>query len=235
MLFADRPEDLARDALRAGTRLEGAQVEVALEFPEVRVTIRPGDDPGRRGAGDAVDRAVASLASGFARSIVSFHGLSVPEVLVSALARRDLTLAMAESCTGGLACHLVAGVPGASAVLLAGIVAYSNEAKLRLLGVRERTLARHGAVSGRVAREMLSGALAATGADCAVATTGIAGPSGGTRARPVGLVYIGVHAAGRSLVVRRLYRSRRRQEVRALAAHAALKLLADIVMKEGVT
>ncbi len=113
-------------------------------------------------------------------------------VIVRLLAERKATLAVAESCTGGCIADRVTNVPGASAVLLAGLVTYSNAAKRKFLGVQEETLARHGAVSEAVAREMAEGARRQTQADYALSVTGIAGPGGGTPEKPVGTVFIGL-------------------------------------------
>ena len=111
-------------------------------------------------------------------------------MVVRELARRKRTLALAESCTGGLIAHRITNVPGASAVFLSGWVTYSNDAKQRSLGVKPETLATHGAVSEAVVREMAEGARRAAGTDYALAVTGIAGPDGGTPAKPVGTVFI---------------------------------------------
>lgn len=111
-------------------------------------------------------------------------------VVIRLLAERQETLALAESCTGGFIANRITNVAGASAVLLAGLVTYSNEAKQQFLGVRPETLAQHGAVSEPVAREMAEGARTRTGADFAIAVTGIAGPSGGTAEKPIGTVFI---------------------------------------------
>jgi competence/damage-inducible protein CinA-like protein len=116
-------------------------------------------------------------------------------VLVRLLTERNLKVAVAESCTGGCIANRLTNVPGASEVFVASLVTYSNQAKERFLGVRPETLARHGAVSEAVAREMAQGALDRTGADLAVSVTGIAGPGGGSEEKPVGTVFIGLATA----------------------------------------
>jgi nicotinamide-nucleotide amidase len=128
----------------------------------------------------------------------------IETVLIRLLTERKETLAVAESCTGGCIAHRLTNVPGASAVLLAGFVTYSNEAKQKFLGVQAETLGRHGAVSEPVAREMAEGARRQTGADYALSVTGIAGPSGGTAAKPVGTVFIGLAGPFETVVLRNL-------------------------------
>jgi nicotinamide-nucleotide amidase len=112
------------------------------------------------------------------------------EVMVRELTKRGMTLVVAESCTGGFLAHRITNISGASAVFLAGYCTYSNEAKQETLGVKPETLAGHSAVSEAVAREMAEGARAKHGADFALSTTGIAGPTGGTKEKPVGTVFI---------------------------------------------
>jgi nicotinamide-nucleotide amidase len=126
------------------------------------------------------------------------------EVVVKQLAAAGKTVAVAESCTGGLIAHRLTNVSGASRVFLAGYVTYSNESKVELLGVRPETLARHGAVSEEVCRAMAEACRRRSGADFALATTGIAGPTGGTPEKPVGLVYIGLATPTRTEVQRHL-------------------------------
>ncbi|MDH7501586.1 MAG: competence/damage-inducible protein A [Verrucomicrobiota bacterium] len=126
------------------------------------------------------------------------------DVVVRELARLGKTVVSAESCTGGRIANLLTDVPGASTVFLGGAVTYSNELKKLVLGVRAETLEAHGAVSEQTAREMAEGARGRFGADYALATTGIAGPSGGTPAKPVGTVFIALASERSTIVVHRL-------------------------------
>jgi len=150
--------------------------------------------------------------------------VTLETIIVRLLTEQKLTLALAESCTGGGLAHRVTNVPGASAVFLGGIVAYSNAAKQRFLGVRAETLARHGAVSEPVARAMAEGAREKFGADFALAVTGIAGPAGGTKAKPVGTVFIAL-AGAPGTVVERKFNPCGRERFKDLTAQQALEML----------
>jgi PncC family amidohydrolase len=142
--------------------------------------------------------------------------------------QRRLTVAAAESCTGGLVAKLITDVAGSSGYFRAGLVTYSDGSKTRLLGVPEEELAAHGAVSAQVARSMAVGALNRAGADAAVAVTGVAGPGGGSPAKPVGLTYVAVaDAAG--VDVRRFVWSGDRSANRSASARAAIELLLERV------
>ena len=148
--------------------------------------------------------------------------------LAAALLARQQTLATAESCTGGLVGAALTNLPGSSAWYLGGVVAYANDLKIRLLGVPAETLAARGAVSLETARAMAAGARAATGADFAVAITGIAGPAGGTPEKPVGLVFIGV-AAPHGTATFKHHFSGSRADIRQAATEAALRHLLEAV------
>jgi nicotinamide-nucleotide amidase len=145
--------------------------------------------------------------------------------LLAALQAKGVTLATAESCTGGLIAATLTAIAGSSATVLAGYVTYSNEAKTRMLGVPEAMLAAHGAVSEPVARAMAEGALADSGAEIAVSCTGIAGPSGGSAQKPVGLVFIGCARRGAATRVERHVFPGDRAAVRAATVDAALRLV----------
>jgi PncC family amidohydrolase len=147
------------------------------------------------------------------------------EIVVGDLLRsRGLTLALAESCTGGLLGDRITDVSGSSDYFQGAIVAYASDVKQELLGVREETLVRHGAVSEETAREMARGARRVIQADLGVSITGIAGPTGGTPEKPVGLAYIGLAAPDDEWVERHVWEGDRRQN-KAQSAEAALDLL----------
>jgi PncC family amidohydrolase len=145
---------------------------------------------------------------------------------------RGLTVATAESCTGGLVAHLLTEVPGSSGYVRGGIVAYADDVKRSQLGVPAEVLEAHGAVSAQVAIAMAEGARELLGTDLAVAVTGIAGPDGGSEAKPVGLVYVAVAGIGAPVVRRFLWTGDRGQNKRASAEAALEMLLAQVVLAE---
>lgn len=146
--------------------------------------------------------------------------------LLKAFEQKGLKIATAESCTGGLVAALLTEIAGSSAVVERGFVTYSNEAKTDLIGVPADLIAAHGAVSEPVARAMAEGALARSRADVAVGITGIAGPSGGTATKPVGLVHFGLARNGfATLHLERRYGDLGREAVRRSAVEDALALL----------
>lgn len=161
--------------------------------------------------------------------IFTAAGEELETVLVRLLTQRRQTLALAESCTGGCLAHRLTNVPGASAVFRAGLVTYSNAAKERLLGVRAETLAHHGAVSEAVAREMAEGARRVNETDYAVAVTGIAGPGGGSAAKPVGTVFLAL-ASARATVAEHHLNLWDRETFKQVTANQALDLLRRAVL-----
>jgi nicotinamide-nucleotide amidase len=142
-----------------------------------------------------VSEAEAVVQKNLGENIFGADDEEIEQVVVKLLAQRKKTLALAESCTGGLIASRLTDVPGASEIFLGGMVSYANAAKKKFLGVRAETLATHGAVSEAVAREMAVGAREKFGADLALAVTGIAGPAGGTAEKPVGTVFIALATA----------------------------------------
>lgn len=144
--------------------------------------------------------------------------------LLDAFAARGLTVATAESCTGGLAAAALTAIPGSSAVVDRGFVTYSNLAKCEMLGVAPDLVDRHGAVSEAVARAMADGALAHSRADVAVAITGVAGPTGGTPDKPVGLVHFAAARRGGPALAHHQVFPGDRDAVRLAAAVTALRM-----------
>ena len=154
---------------------------------------------------------------------MSVDGFALAARLGRVLVDRRWTVATAETCTGGLIAGAITDVGGSSAWFDRGFVTYSNEAKIEMLGVRAATLAAYGAVSEATAREMAAGALARSGADIAVAVTGIAGPSGGTPEKPVGLVCFAWARRGSAVDACTLHFTGDRAAVREAAVVAALE------------
>ena len=149
--------------------------------------------------------------------------------LIALCTAQGLTIAAAESCTGGLIAGILTEVPGSSAVLERGFVTYSNTAKAEMLGVPNYLIALNGAVSEEVARAMVEGALLRSPADLAVAVTGIAGPAGGTLAKPVGLVHFAAARRGGAVVhVERRFGAIGRSEVRLASVQQALAMLTEL-------
>lgn len=154
------------------------------------------------GANDLLAKAEQVTCDTLGKHIYGHGDELLEENVVREMTDAGSTLAMAESCTGGLIANRVTNVSGASRVLLAGYVTYSNEAKQKSLGVRAETLEAHGAVSEPTAREMAEGARQESGADYAISVTGIAGPTGGTEEKPVGTVFIGLASTDKTIVMK---------------------------------
>jgi nicotinamide-nucleotide amidase len=171
----------------------------------------------------ALDTLAAPIRERLGDRIFSEDGRDLHEVVAGALLDRRLTIALAESCTGGLVAARLSAVPGASAFLDRAFVTYSNRSKTDELGVPAEMIERHGAVSEEVARAMAAGAQRAAGTDLGAAITGIAGPDGGTPEKPVGLVYLAI--AGPGETVRRFQFSGDRDRVRYQASQAMLDLI----------
>jgi nicotinamide-nucleotide amidase len=193
------------------------------------VLARPGDvrvlllDEGAGESGLA--SAATSVAAEVGSACYATGGETLAETVVRAAAAAGLTVAAAESCTGGMVCTAITDVAGASSVLLGGVVAYANTAKIDLLAVPPGLLAQFGAVSEQTACAMAQGARDSFGADIAVSTTGVAGPGGGTADKPVGLVWFAVATAHGTHATVRQISSADRSAVRSRATAVALDLL----------
>lgn len=215
-------------------RLAGAPEPLALESGTVEVSAVPAEGDvwirlrARAAtpalAERALDEAEARLGPRLGEDCYGRDDESLERVVGRLLAARGLTLAVAESCTGGLLGHRLTNVPGASAYVERGVIVYSNRAKQELLGVPEAVLRRHGAVSAACAEAMAQGVVKLAGAACGVAITGIAGPEGGTADKPVGTVFVAAAVGGR-VASRRYLFAGDRVSIKWQATQAALDLL----------
>ena len=189
----------------------------------IRVHAR-GESPAQ--AADLLDRACAEIRARLGDLVFGEDDATLADAAAALLIEQRRTVATAESCTGGLIARSLTDVPGSSAYFIEGVVAYANAAKTRWLDVPDELLAAHGAVSPQVAEAMVLGCRRRSGADLALSVTGIAGPTGGTDAKPVGLVYIGLaDAAGAVVTEHRLGSFLSREEIRDRAARIALNRL----------
>src|SRR5947208_305342 len=198
---------------------------LAIPGVELGYCARPGEVDvriiGDRVALDQADRVVRSQVGD---SIFTIGDETLEEVLVKLLTAKKQTLAIAESCTGGLLANRITNVAGASAVLLAGYICYANEAKIDILGVDPKLIEEHGAVSEVVARAMAEGARSRARSTYALATTGIAGPSGGSAEKPVGTVYVAL-AFEAEIKVKKLFFPSDRETFKQLTAQVAFETL----------
>jgi PncC family amidohydrolase len=159
--------------------------------------------------------------------------MSLEEQVGAVLLEKGWTISAAESCTGGLVLHRLTNIPGSSAYVEGGVVAYSNQVKQALLSVKQGTLIAHGAVSEQTAQEMALGTRALLKTDIAVSITGIAGPGGGTDGKPVGLTYIALAGPDDLLRVQRHIWDGDREAVKVASAEAALQLALDVLSELG--
>jgi len=190
-----------------------------------QVEVRIIGDPNAIQAADAIIRRELRL------SIFSDNDEALEEVIVRLLKQRRQTLATAESCTGGLIANSITNVPGASEVFLAGYVTYANSSKTDILNVDPKLIEKYGAVSEAVARAMAEGGRARAGSTFALATTGTAGPTGGSLEKPVGTVYIGF-AAPDATRVKKFFFPTDRETFKQLATQSALDLLRRKIIKK---
>lgn len=170
-------------------------------FPENHITIslREKDAPGAVGELDRIEKEIRDR---IGTPVFATGNASMPEVVGRILKAKRLTVSIAESCTGGLVGHLLTAVPGSSGYFLGGIVSYSNQAKIDLLGVQADTLKKKGAVSDEIVREMAEGIRKRLHSDMGISLSGIAGPDGGSKEKPVGTVYIALASAGETVAKR---------------------------------
>jgi nicotinamide-nucleotide amidase len=200
--------------------LSGVEITTCLRRSELEVDLRP--QPGAEHAAEALHE---ELAARHARHLVSTDGTSTDELLARALLDRGWTVATGESCTGGMLAARLVDRPGSSDYVAGGVVAYSNAAKTDLLGVPAELIAAHGAVSAEVARALADGARDRFGADVGIGITGVAGPGGGTEAKPVGYVCFCVTTGDGQVIARDPRLPGSRADIRERATDVGMHLL----------
>jgi nicotinamide-nucleotide amidase len=216
--------------------VEEAIGEKVLAIPgiELGYCARPGEVEVRIvGEPEAIKQADAIIQSSLGISIFSAADETLEEVIVKLLIKRNQTLVIAESCTGGLIANRITNVPGASRVFVAGYVCYADRAKTDMLDVDPKLIETHGAVSEPVARALAERARACAGSNYALATTGIAGPTGGSPEKPVGTVYVALVSAASETIVKKFFFPVDRETFKQLAAQAALDLLRRKMLSLG--
>ena len=214
-----------RAASVAGIDVDALEITTCLRRGEIEIVTRYA--PSQQAL---YDDFVGFVSESHVETLFSLDGSSIDEQLAALLSGPPLrSIALAESCTGGLVAARLTELPGASAYLRGGLVVYSNEAKTRLAGVPEQLIERHGAVSEEVAVALADGARTALGADVGVGVTGIAGPGGGTDEKPVGLVWCAVSLGDGQQAVRKLELPGSRQVIRdrttTVVLHMVVRLL----------
>ena len=194
----------------------------------LRVTARADDE---KAAKKLVKPIVKELKARFGSSVYTTEDeVTLEKAIVDLLLANKLTISTVESCTGGLLAARLINVPGVSEVFKSGYITYSNKAKRRLLGIKKNLLAKHGAVSKEIAREMVKGAALVSKADVSVSVTGIAGPDGGSEEKPVGLVYIGCNVCGK-ITVKEYRFNGDRAKIRENTVSAALSLMRECILR----
>jgi nicotinamide-nucleotide amidase len=209
------------------TRWPQIRLGFRVKFPETHVSLRA--EPGEE---DMLEGAFAFARQQLGQAVFDTEGHAFAEIVIDLLKQRQCTLAVAESCTGGLVSDLLTNVPGAGDVLLLDVVAYGSSAKTRVLGVKQETLDKHGAVSEQTAIEMAHNVRLKVEATYGVSTTGIAGPGGGTVDKPVGTIWTAVCGANDLRKTHKLSSPFDRIGNKTLAAYSVLEQLRRLLLAQ---
>jgi nicotinamide-nucleotide amidase len=222
------PESTVNDRLAGIEEVHGVIIGYRARFPEIEVKVLA--RAGTEAEAEATARAAANAVSERLGEVIYAEGdVSFARVVGDLCRERSLSLCTAESCTGGLVAQLLTDEPGSSSFFVGAVVAYANAIKTNVLGVDETLIAEKGAVSSEVARKMAEGARRTLSADVALSITGIAGPTGGTPEKPVGLVHYAVATAD-GTTDRKLLSPTSRSYVRLLSAYAGMRLVRDVLL-----
>jgi nicotinamide-nucleotide amidase len=220
------------DAKLQGLISKTAPVDLGLLASPLGVLVSLTTKP-RNSAADLLSALTESVRARLHEWIFAEGSASMEEVIGKLLMKGKYTLALAESCTGGLIGHRLTQVPGSSAYVDSGIISYSNKAKIELLGVSADLIERHGAVSAEVVAAMAKGVRERSGVSIGLSVTGIAGPGGATATKPVGLVYIGLNADNGDSVTREHRFHGDRSVIKQRSSQAALDILRRWVLKQA--
>lgn len=222
-LWGTPEAELAATLRDNAARLTGLEITTCLSGGELEIVTRYG--PEAQAGYDALEHV---LRAAYPDTLFSLDGRTIDDLVADALLARELSIATAESCTGGLLAGRLTARPGSSAYVIGGLVVYSDAAKQALVGVPARLIQRVGAVSAEVAEALAAGARTRLGADVGVGITGIAGPGGASPGKPVGLVHLCVAGAGTS-VDRRITVPGSRSEVRTRSVVVAMHMIRDLI------
>jgi nicotinamide-nucleotide amidase len=214
--------------------LQEVQLTTLAHPGEIAIHLKAISDRSLTHATRKVDLAVKLICDILKDGVYTTEGEDLEEVVGKYLKKKRQTLATAESCTGGFLGHRITNVPGSSAYFIQGVLAYSNRAKIDLLGVPPETIADHGAVSHQVARAMAAGIQKNATATYGLSVTGIAGPSGGTKEKPVGLVYTAL-ASGQEVFVEKNLFLGNRYAIKFQSSQKALDMLRRHLSDRGKT
>lgn len=209
---------------------DGCSIALLAKDGEVHIRVTR-DGATESAAESTLESVIERMRKNLGDNIYGEGDETLPGVIIRLLSNKGYNVALAESCTGGMAAKMLTDIPGSSAVFWGGVVSYSNEAKTRILGVSDETLKRYGAVSPETAREMARGMRNLAGSTFGISLTGIAGPEGGTYEKPVGLVYLGM-ATAEGEETRELRLMGGRDGIRTLAARTALDWLRRTLERE---
>lgn len=221
-LMAKKLDDIIKNSKNPTVAPYAKEYEVTL-----RITAK---EKSKEKCDELIKHKVDEIKSLIGEYIYGEDETSLEKVVAELLCKKKLSISIAESCTGGMIAATLISYPGISEIFKEGVVTYSNEAKVKRLGVKEETLRKFGAVSEETAREMVMGIAKSLNTDIAISSTGIAGPGGGTEDKPVGLVYIGIYIKG-DIIVERLNLKGDREAVRKKATLNALNLLRKEIIR----
>jgi nicotinamide-nucleotide amidase len=216
--------ELAATLRGSASQLSGLEITTCLRGGELEIVTRYRD-----AAGSTYAKLEAAISAAYPDALFSPDGHTIDEIVADGLRSQNLTIGTAESCTGGLLAARLTDQPGSSAYVLGGLVVYSNAAKEQLAGVPDELISRVGAVSAEVAEALATGARARLSADIGVGITGVAGPSGGSAEKPVGLVYLCANREGGS-ATRRISVPGSRSDVRSRAVVTAMHMIRELVV-----